>query len=61
MKAAIVILVAAFLFTVVVILYQADTIDQQRHTIRQLQGLELGPHDTPRRPAYVPDADERSI
>jgi hypothetical protein len=61
MKTVIVTLVAAFLFTVVVSLYQADTIEQQRHTIRQLQGLERGPHDTPSLPKYVPDADERSI
>jgi hypothetical protein len=28
--------------------YQDTVIAQQSHTIRQLQGLELGPHDTPR-------------
>jgi hypothetical protein len=28
--------------------YQADVIEQQRHTIQQLMGRELGPHDTPR-------------
>jgi len=57
----VVVLIAALLMVLSETIYLSNIVEQQRHTIRQLQGLELGPHDTPRMPAYVPDADERSI
>jgi hypothetical protein len=46
--------------------YQDTVIAQQRHTIRQLMGLELGPHATPRPKdelplSSAPNPETRSI
>jgi len=42
------VLIIAFALAMVSNVYQALVIDDQRHTIRQYMGLELGPDDTPR-------------
>ena len=42
-------------------IYLGDVVRQQQHTIRQLNGLEIGPDATPYIREYVPSPDLRKI
>jgi hypothetical protein len=63
---SVVLIISMMVALMAVCRYQADVIEQQRHTIRQLMGLELGPHATPRPKdelplSSAPNPETRSI